>query len=230
MFSFIKDIIAPKKCYSCKKEWHFLCLECLSNMSNFDSICYVCKRKTDNFEIHKNCRIWVHYDKMIILTHYKNKYISKLIKNFKFYWKKDILWDFSLYLWQKLWENIDRTNKNNFLIVPVPMKFLKKLKRWYNPPEIIAKNIARQLDIEYKSSLLKKVKNTRQQSILSRQERLTNLDKAFKINKKYVDNIDKKYIIIVDDVISTGTTINEVSKILKQHNAQKIIWLCIASD
>jgi predicted amidophosphoribosyltransferase len=52
---------------------------------------------------------------------------------------------------------------------------------------------------------------------------LTNLDKAFKINKKYVDNIDKKYIIIVDDVISTGTTINEVSKILKQHNAQKII-------
>ena len=47
--------------------------------------------------------------------------------------------------------------------------------------------------------------------------------------KSGVDKVDKKIIILVDDVISTWTTLNEISKVLKQHNAQKIICLTIAS-
>ena len=85
MFKFLKDILAPKKCYSCNKEWHFLCQKCLSKMSNFESICYICKGKTDNFEAHNNCLEYIYYDKIIILWHYKEKILSKLIKDLKFY-------------------------------------------------------------------------------------------------------------------------------------------------
>ena len=98
MFKFLKDLIAPKKCYSCNEEWHFLCEYCLSKMSNFEPICYLCKGKSDNFKIHSNCRKNVYYDNIIILSHYKNKIISKLIKDFKFYNRKDIADDFGNYL------------------------------------------------------------------------------------------------------------------------------------
>jgi len=63
-------------------------------MSNFEPICYCCKGKSDYFNIHKNCKKDVYYDKIIILSHYKNKTISKLIKDLKFYGKKDIAEDF----------------------------------------------------------------------------------------------------------------------------------------
>ena len=52
MFKFIKDIIAPKKCYSCKEEWHFLCEECFWKIEKhyfFDQICYKCKKYSKNF-------------------------------------------------------------------------------------------------------------------------------------------------------------------------------------
>ena len=74
------------------------------------------------------------------------------------------------------------------------------------------------------------LKQTKQQSKLTREQRLVNLKDSFKINKKYLNQIKDKKIIIVDDVISTWTTINEVSKILKESWASKIIWLIIASD
>jgi competence protein ComFC len=45
---------------------------------------------------------------------------------------------------------------------------------------------------------------------------LLNIKNSFKINKKYQDNIDKKIIILIDDVVSTGSTLNEISKILKE--------------
>lgn len=230
MFKFLKDLIAPKKCYSCNKEWHFLCEICLSNMSNFESICYVCKGKTDNFKVHKNCLWDVYYDKIIILSHYKEKVISKLIKDLKFYGKKDIAEDFWNYLSEEFFENEIYKNTSNYILIFPPMWFFKKLKRWYNHSEIIAKIISNKTNTKLEQWFIKKIKTTRQQSLLSREERLINLHDSFKIAKHQIDNIDKKTFIIVDDVISTGSTINEISKILKEKWAKKIIWLIVASD
>ena len=94
----------------------------------------------------------------------------------------------------------------------------------------MAKYISQENNITYWKNILKKVKGTRQQSHLSRQEREDNLKNCFKINKNYIDIVDKKNIIIVDDVISTGTTLNEVSRVLKKNWANKVTWLCFASD
>jgi ComF family protein len=229
MLNFLKDIIAPKKCYSCNKEWHFLCPQCMSKMSNFNSICYVCKQKTDNFKTHKNCQKWFYLDQLIILTHYKQEPIKKLIKDAKFYYKKDILDDFAKYLWEKLLINIK--NKDDYIFIPVPMYFLRKWKRWYNQSEILVNYLVRFLHINKNFKIIKRIKNTRQQSKLSRQKRLQNLEKAFKINKKELDKIDKnKTIVLIDDVISTWTTLNLIAKLLKDNWFVSVIWLVIASD
>ena len=230
IYKFLKDLIAPKKCYSCNKEWHFLCENCLSNMSNFEPICYSCKGRSNSFEIHKNCKKDVYYDKIIILTHYKNKIISKLIKDLKFYNKKDIAEDFGNYLSELFLENEIYKNTDNYILIFPPMWFFKKLKRWYNHSEIMTKIISKKTNIKLWTGYIKKIKTTRQQSLLTRQQRLTNLDKSFKIANKKLDNVDKSVFIIVDDVVSTGSTINEISKILKEKWAQKVIWLIVASD
>lgn len=230
MFKFLKDLITPKKCYSCNKQWHFLCVNCLCKMSNFESICYLCKGKSNNFEIHDNCKKDVYYDKIIILSHYKNKVISKLIKDLKFYNKKDIVEDFWNYLSELFFENEIYKNTDNYIIIFPPMWFFKKLKRWYNHSEILAKIISKNTNIKLWKGYIKKIKTTRQQSKLSRQDRLLNLNNSFKIKDNKIDNIDKKTFIIIDDVISTGSTINEISKILKEKWAEKIIWLIVASD
>lgn len=230
MFKFLLDIIAPKKCYSCKKEWHFLCERCLSNMSNFSPICYVCKEKSNNFEVHDKCLKWVYYDKIILLSHYKNHSISKLIKDLKFYQKRDISEDFWLYLSRLFLDNEIYKNTDNYIIVFPPMWFLKRLTRWYNHSELMAKIISKDLGIKLEKNLIKKVKSTKQQSKLNRNDRLLNLTDSFKLNDNNITNKYNKTIVIVDDVISTGSTINELSKIFKNAWYKRIIWLIIASD
>ena len=253
---FLEDILAPKKCYLCKKEWNFLCENCFKKQDNFDPFCYICKRRSKNFEIHKKCLIenkllnWknfnnskIYLDRVIVMTHYKNDVIKKLIRDFKFFWKKDI-WE---ELWEKLWKFVKKNISlfqreypqgegflpaefNNFIILPVPLHFFKKIKRWFNQSDILSKKFSKVLDINYDKNTLIRKKYTRQQSKQSLENRLTNIEKAFKINKKQVDKIDKKIIFIIDDVISTWTTLNEIAKLLKQNWAKKVIWVCVASN
>ena len=227
---FIKNVIAPKKCYSCQKLWHFLCPDCFLKLNNHKAYCYLCKRESYTYKIHESCKNDNFFiDKVMVLTHYKNNLIKKLIKDAKYHNRKDILDDFSFYLSELLLKNCD-DNLEDYIIVSRPMFCLKKLFRWYNQADILAKFISTKIKIVYYNDLVLKIKYTKSQSRLSRQDRLKNLWNSFKINKKYLNIINWKKLIIVDDVISTWTTLNEISKILNNNKISKNIALTIASD
>ena len=225
----LKDIFAPKKCYSCKKEWHFLCKNCLEKIWYFEESCFICKEYSTNFDRHFYCNNNFYLDKIIILTHYRHFIIKKLIKDAKFYHKKDILDDFSTYLWDLILKYID-IEKSDLIFITPPMYFLKKLKRWYNVWEILIKFLNKKYQINYDFKLIKKIKNTTPQSHLDKLKRLGNLENAFKINEKLLKKYKNKTFIIIDDVVSTKTTINEIAKLLKKSWVKNIIWLCISSD
>lgn len=225
-----KDVIAPKKCYNCKKEGAFLCSSCFKEIWNFENICYVCKAKSRNFEVHDYCENdFIYYDKIIILTHYKNKIIKKLIKDAKFYHKKDILEDFSIYIWELLFENI-KEQKDEIVLIPTPMYFFKRLSRWYNQSEVLVSNISKNFWIIKTNKIIKKIKSTKSQSHLTKIQRIENLKNTFKINLKELQRYKNKTFVIVDDVVSTWTTINEISKILKVNWIKKVYALSLASD
>lgn len=233
IFKLIKDIISPKKCYSCRKEWHFLCLKCLQECKNFESECYVCKNPSKDFEIHSDCQEGLYYQKVILLTHYKNPVIKKLITDAKFYRKKDIFEDFWKYLTKLLIKYEKDVKKENTIIIPIPIHFLRRWKRWYNQSELLCKEISNRTGLEYIRDLLLKNKSTRQQSKVWKKDRQENLNNSFVFNKKYLDkldNIKNKKIILVDDVISTWSTLNEVSKILTNVGFNNITCLVIASN
>jgi competence protein ComFC len=184
---------------------------------------------SEEYKIHEKCRnTTVYYDKIIIKYYYDWKYISKMVKDAKFYHKKDILYDF----WEELTEQLIQNciDLEDSIIVPIPIHFFKRWKRGYNQCEILSEKIEEDLKIPYLKNILYKKKYTRQQSKLSKQKRLVNLQNSFDIRKKYVDIIDKKQIILVDDIVSTGSTLNEASKVLRLYWAKKVVCICVASN
>jgi ComF family protein len=121
-------------------------------------------------------------------------------------------------------------NKNNTLLIPIPIHFFKKLKRWYNQTDIISQYISERTGLKSVKNILLKKKYTGQQSHNTKLERKKNLKNSLQFNKKYTDKFDNYKIILIDDVISTWSTLNEASKILHNQWFNDITCLVIASD
>jgi len=113
------------------------------------------------------------------------------------------------------------------IICAVPIHKKRKAERGYNQSELIAKEISKKLqNIEYKDILIK-TKNNKRQSDLKREDRIDNVRNVYEIRNKQI--IKDKKIIIFDDVYTTGNTVNECSRVLKENGANKILVLTLAS-
>ena len=106
-------------------------------------------------------------------------------------------------------------------IIPVPMHLKRLRSRGYNHANLIAKQLSRILDITHIDDLVAKTKPTLTQAGLSLKKRKTNLKNSFELTK----NTDFKRIAIIDDVMTTGATAEEIAKILKKNGVDYIqVW------
>lgn len=114
-------------------------------------------------------------------------------------------------------------------IVSVPMHLSKLRKRGYNQSFLLANDLAKITGIDFIKDLLIKVKNTKRQVGLNISKRKTNLKDSFSVKDKYKDIIRGKNILIIDDVFTTGSTINECARILKIYGkVDKVMSLTVA--
>ena len=109
--------------------------------------------------------------------------------------------------------------------VPIPLHSARRRKRGYNQAELLARELSGRSGIPVDKSLLIRTKNTRAQKELSDQERKANLKHAFSVREK---RIPCKKIILVDDIYTTGSTMDEVAAVLKARGAEMIYFLCIS--
>lgn len=114
------------------------------------------------------------------------------------------------------------------LIVPVPMHPKKKRQRGYNQAELLANEIARILNKDVCGDILIKIQNTTAQIQLKREDRLMNLKSAFVINDSIIKNNSYGRVLLVDDVLTTGTTVSTCAKILKENGFPSVYALVIA--
>lgn len=123
----------------------------------------------------------------------------------------------------------DLYKKSKYIITPVPLHKQRLKERGYNQSALLAKKLAKIYDMEYVPDLLIRKTNNKSQSQMNGKARLLNVRNIFSFNSQY--NLIPKYeaIFLIDDVITTGATVNECCKILARHNkADRIYAISIA--
>ncbi len=110
------------------------------------------------------------------------------------------------------------------LISPIPLHILKKASRSYNQSFYLAKGVAKVIPVKIKRTLKRK-KFTTSQTTLTHEERQANVSGAFRLRR--FSNVAEKKIILIDDVITTGSTISEAAKVLKENGAKDVFALSV---
>lgn len=204
----------------------------------YPPVCGICGKINQN-SLCKKCEIMLHKESNIHIEQQEDKYFNQLISIFKYegYIRKVIL-DYKFneksYMYitlvnfllkdEKIFENI----KNYDTIIPVPISKKRQKERGYNQSLLIAKEIAKQTNLELLNKCLIKTKNIIEQSKLNKEDREINIQGVYKlINDKLIEN---KKILLIDDIYTTGSTVNECSKMLRNANPKNIGILTIAKD
>lgn len=119
--------------------------------------------------------------------------------------------------------------KNNYdIIMPVPIHKKRKSVRGYNQSELIAKDISKLLGMEYYNNVLIKDSNNIPQSTLNQKQRQKNVLGVYRVQN--AQKINCKSILLIDDIYTTGSTVNECAKVLKKNGAKLVDVLTIAKD
>ncbi len=147
---------------------------------------------------------------------------DQLIHHFKYRQKRSLAGLFGRAL--SLIVKSDHALSQSELIVPVPLHWWKKLRRGYNQALLIAREVSQECGIEI-ADILRRTRNTATQTRLNLDQRRGNVENAF-VLKKY-DVTDKK-ILLIDDVMTTGATINECARTLIEAGA-KSVCSCVAA-
>jgi ComF family protein len=114
------------------------------------------------------------------------------------------------------------------LLIPVPIHFRRLLERKYNQSELLARDLQRLSGLIYEPRILIKSKPTPRQEGLTRKRREKNITGSFDVDKKYQPLLAGKNVLLVDDVFTTGSTVDECSSILKKHGASSVVVLTLA--
>ncbi len=226
-------ILYPANCILCKiplllDELH-LCLLCRQRIQPLPKPhCLKCARPIPPYDIYTTCSSCRTerpcFDRGFALVEF-DETTKSIFHQIKFQ-KKPWLFEIFSGLLQNSFSSFEF--KNYELMIPVPLDFMREQKRGFNQALIIAKMLKR-LDPTRElliPNLIKKTKKTAPQSRLRRNERLKNLSGAFKL--KELNLVRGKNILLIDDIITTGSTINECARLLKENGAERVDFFTIA--
>lgn len=172
--------------------------------------CYDCQKNTHAYEQGKS--LWIH--KMpVSLSIYQFKYKNRRIYG-EFYAKE----------MARLYGNLIRFWGVE-VIVPIPLHRRKKRLRGYNQAAVIAKELGKIMGIPVDCNSIVRNRYTRPQKELNDKERKQNLKQAFSVTNKWKNY---KRVLLIDDIYTTGSTIDTVAEELKKNGVQKVWFLTIS--
>ena len=225
---FVIDLCFPPSCYICHEftENDGLCPECWKNITWItEPKCKICgiPFSIPMQDFCANCdKKKPHFDKAISVLVY-NKYSKKMLLHFKNYDCTYMSKQFASWICRIA----EKELQNSDIIVPVPITLFKRIMRKYNQAELLAMAISKLSHVQYEPRILIKAKSTKAQEGLTKAARQKNLIGSFSIDNKFDDLLLDKNVILVDDVMTTGSTANECAKILKKHGAKSVVVLTV---
>lgn len=204
----------------------------------FPPICGMCGEINENY-ICNNCYENIKKIKKCVINEYNNRNFSKHLYIFRYEGiirNKIIEYKFEDkgYLYKMFAKIIFSDKKTcNFIkkydvIIPVPISKKRKKKRGYNQSELVANELAQKLNQDIWTDIIIKKKDNKPQSELNKLERIKNVEDIYEINKPI--EVKNKKVLLLDDIYTTGSTVNEIARKLKQNQTQEIGVITLAKD
>lgn len=223
LFKWILNTLFPPYCVSCKTEGDFLCKKCVQSL--------VKKKISPGRQSSQNPPEFQYLDGVIYALDYaKNPQIKAAIEQFKYRFTEELAHYFGELLAEKIGE-LGMTQNRCIHLIPVPLHRKRLFYRGFNQAELIAQalqknSVTHPVQID---SLLTRLRHTEQQAKLNRWERQNNLRNAFSLNKKFVqEGKEEALYFLVDDVCTTGATLENCAKALKENGFSKVYGLVVA--
>lgn len=206
-----------------------LCTLCRGTVEfNIPPFCTHCSRHLDSTgesNICGHCRNAAHsFDEAWAAAFY-NREMRHLIHLFKYAGKTGLAKEFSRFIVSFLEQYSIRLTGYD-LVVPVPLHSSRMRERGYNQGELLAQQVAEALNIPCVPGILCRTRATEFQARLSPKQRWTNIDGAFRI--KHSERLNNTSVLVVDDLLTTGTTASEIAKILKRSGVSRVGVLTLA--
>ena len=204
----------------------------------FPPICGMCGEINENY-ICNNCYENIKKIKKCVINEYNNRNFSKHLYIFRYEGiirNKIIEYKFEDkgYLY-KMFAKIILSDKKtcNFIkkydvIIPVPISKKRKKKRGSNQSELVANELAQKLNQDIWTDIIIKKKDNKPQSELNKLERIKNVEDIYERNKPI--EVKNKKVLLLDDIYTTGSTVNEIARKLKQNQTQEIGVITLAKD
>jgi len=226
--TFLLDLLFPVTCLGCGKEGQWLCCSCLNKVEfNTNQVCPVCRQPSRKGQVCRQCRQKINLKSLLVICNYQDKIIQNAIHSLKYKYARDLKKFFNriIYFYR---QNNNINFPKNSVIIPIPLH--KKREKWrgFNQSLIIAGELSKITKIPLAKNVLKRVKNTKSQINLKAKQRQKNLANAFKVSRKL--EILGKTAILIDDVYTTGATMNEAAKALKKAGVKQVKGLVIARN
>ena len=199
IFNKILTVLFPQKCLGCKKENEILCPDCLLKINRPDT------------PFLKGVHIAANYQDMVL---------KKALWMLKYQGVKQLAKPLAQLIKERIWKKLET---ENWLVVPVPLSKKKLRRRGYNQAELIAKELSDNICADV---LFKKFHTKSQVEVKDREERLANIVGSFEVRSPRAIRGEK--IILIDDVLTTGATMREAKKVLKQAGAKKVAGVVVA--
>lgn len=224
----VKDFLFPRRCPVCDKPVRFgkekICDECFESLQFVTAPwCMKCGKKLlleKNYC--KDCREREHvFDRGRAVFQYES--VKRSLYAFKYGGRQEygaFFGETAARLLRDFLENI-----NPDALVPIPLSRQRMRRRGYNQAGVLAEEIGKQTGIPVFHDLLLRVKNTSPLKTQNLVQRQNNLKKAFIIGR---NDVKLKTIIIIDDIYTTGSTIDEAARTLKEWGAEKVVFLVMA--
>ena len=214
MLKTILRMIYPSSCVFCGKNLEFdkeleICEECYTKLDFFDE-------EDDEKVLYKK-----YYDKVFATFSYEGK-IAEIIKEYKYKHKAYLFRIFA----KLMFYNIKDEQIEADVILSVPLYPKREKARGYNQAHLIARNMSKLMGIKYYDKVLKRIKSTDSLALCNKEQRSKIIEGAFVIEDK--SKICDKNVIIIDDVFTTGVTVNECSKVLKLNGAKSVVVIVLA--
>ncbi len=225
----IINSIFPKTCPVCDKviaHDEYICRKCVPKIHYIgEPKCKKCGKQLSNKEIEycNDCSKKKHFYNNGLAVFLYDDIISKSIYRFKYHNRRTYAQFYGKAIADNNGSQIKQWGAQ--VIVPIPIHEKKLIKRGYNQAELIARELGRNIGIKVDEKILVRVINTKPQKEMNKADRKKNLENAFKIATNVVEY---KKVILVDDIYTTGSTIDECTLALKAAGVEQVYFVSLS--